>query len=72
MTTTATSSASTEWEFSGDTGQCSASASTVLLQQGCLNDVDTGSLQYIIEYLEGYVENYIGYNFLVDYCTYFY
>ena len=61
-----------EMYYSGDLGQCSASASTVLLQQGCLNDVDTVGLQYYIEYLPGYVENYIGYNFVVDYCTYFY
>ena len=59
------------YSWPGD-GACTATNSTLLLQQGCLNDVDTGSLQYIIEYLPGYVENYLGFNFLVDYCTYFY
>ena len=58
--------------YSGDTGQCSDSATTVLLQQGCLNVVDTVGIQYIIEWLPGYVENYLGYYFFVDYCTYFY
>ena len=51
---------------------CTASDTTVLLQQGCLNDVDTGATLYVIEYGPGYVEYYVGWSFLIDYCTYFY
>ncbi len=51
---------------------CTASATTTLLQQGCLNDVDTGATLYVIEYGPGYTEYYVGWSFLIDYCTYFY
>lgn len=51
---------------------CTASETTVLLQQGCLNDVDTGATLYVIEYGPGYTEYYVGWSFLIDYCTYFY
>lgn len=53
-------------------GSCSTANNTVLLQQGCLNDVDTGSQQYVIEYGNNYEPYYVGWGFLVDYCTYFY
>src|SRR5688572_7434330 len=46
-----------EIQFSGDLGQCSAAASTVLTSSGCKNDVDTMGTEYYIEYLNNYVEN---------------
>lgn len=61
-----------EWDYPGDTGQCSASATTVLGNTSCLNEIDVGSLQYVIEYLDGYIENYLGFNFLHQYCVQFY
>ncbi len=51
---------------------CSDGATTQWLQQGCLNTVDTGAVLYKIEYLPGYVENYLGFSFNVEHCTYFY
>jgi hypothetical protein len=58
-------------EWPGD-GSCSDSAYTTLLQQGCLNVVDTGSEQYVIEYGQWYEPYYVGFTFFVDWCTFFY
>ena len=58
--------------WSGDDASCTASATTTLLQSGCLNTVYTVGVLYIIEWLPGYEANYLGYSFYIDFCTFFY
>ncbi len=52
--------------------ECTASATTQLLQVGCLNTVTTMAQLYTIEYLQNYEPYYLGYVFSIEYCTYFY
>lgn len=52
--------------------ECSTTATTQLLQVGCLNTVHTVASLYVIEYLQNYDPYYLGFTFDVSYCTYFY
>jgi len=61
------------YSYQGDTGQCTATATTVWTNTACTNHVHAWGLLYKIEYTnDPYVDNYLGFELDIDNCTTFY
>lgn len=63
-----------EYYYSGDTGSCTASATTQKTGTFCTNNVHVWGLLYIIEWMpqDPYHDNYLGFNLQLSFCTGFY